>query len=116
MCVLFHRTTKLGVTTHVCTGTEVEQGRQKGFETQQPRYQAGAKGATCDLDEMVGRTGCPEFISYKRTLNLKRQGWSNKGRYQKKREKKREVGGLGGVLVFFVTKWCIYGCGGVFSM
>ena len=61
LCVLFHRTTKLRVTTHVCTGTEVEQGRQKGFETQQPRYQAGAKGATCDLDEMVGRTGCPDM-------------------------------------------------------
>ena len=44
----------------------------------------------------LGRDGwsdcCPEFISHKRTLNLKRRGWSNKGRYQKKGGEKTRGG------------------------
>ena len=59
MCVLFHRTTKLRVTTHVCTGTEVEQGRQKGFETQQPRYQARSERRHVRL----GRDGWSDWLS-----------------------------------------------------
>ena len=55
----FSQNYKLRVTTHVCTGTEVEQGRQKGFETQQPRYQARSERRHVRL----GRDGWSDCLS-----------------------------------------------------